>query len=58
MEKQMEKTNKDVPLRELSERVAEFARVRGWDMYHSPRNLLLALVSHSKPTLFGIVIGY
>ncbi|XP_022948897.1 dCTP pyrophosphatase 1-like [Cucurbita moschata] len=44
MEKQMEKTNKDVPLRELSERVAEFARVRGWDKYHSLRNLLLALV--------------
>lgn len=36
---------KDVSLQELRDRLAEFARVRGWDQYHSPRNLLLALVS-------------
>ncbi|KAL0416189.1 UNVERIFIED_CONTAM: dCTP pyrophosphatase 1 [Sesamum latifolium] len=35
---------KDVSLQELRDRLAEFARVRGWDQYHSPRNLLLALV--------------
>ncbi|KAL0342538.1 UNVERIFIED_CONTAM: dCTP pyrophosphatase 1 [Sesamum calycinum] len=35
---------KDVSLQELRHRLAEFARVRGWDQYHSPRNLLLALV--------------
>ncbi|KAM7480067.1 hypothetical protein LguiA_028280 [Lonicera macranthoides] len=35
---------KDVSLYELRDRLAEFARVRGWDQYHSPRNLLLALV--------------
>ncbi|KAK7318012.1 hypothetical protein RJT34_02709 [Clitoria ternatea] len=29
---------------ELSKRLAEFAELRGWDKYHSPRNLLLALV--------------
>lgn len=34
----------DVSLQELSKRLAEFAEVRGWDQYHSPRNLLLALV--------------
>ncbi|KAL2493029.1 NTP Pyrophosphohydrolase MazG-related [Abeliophyllum distichum] len=34
----------DVSLQELRDRLAEFARVRGWDQYHSPRNLLLALV--------------
>ncbi|CAK9330096.1 unnamed protein product [Citrullus colocynthis] len=39
-----EKTSKDVSLQELRDRLAEFARVRGWEQYHSPRNLLLALV--------------
>ncbi|KAM1081069.1 hypothetical protein ACFX2J_015483 [Malus domestica] len=36
--------HKDVSLQELSDRLAEFAQVRGWEQYHSPRNLLLALV--------------
>lgn len=41
----VKKTNdKDVSLQELRDRLAEFAEVRGWDQYHSPRNLLLALV--------------
>ncbi|BBH04000.1 hypothetical protein Prudu_015022, partial [Prunus dulcis] len=35
---------KGVSLQELRDRLAEFAQVRGWDQYHSPRNLLLALV--------------
>lgn len=39
------KVMKDVSLQELRDRLAEFAKVRGWDQYHSPRNLLLALVS-------------
>lgn len=39
-----EKIAKDVSLQELRDRLAEFARVRGWEQYHSPRNLLLALV--------------
>ncbi|KAK7318010.1 hypothetical protein RJT34_02707 [Clitoria ternatea] len=34
----------DVSLQELSKRLAEFAELRGWDEYHSLRNLLLALV--------------
>ncbi|KAK7272336.1 hypothetical protein RJT34_28860 [Clitoria ternatea] len=37
-------TTRDVSLQELSNRLAEFAEVRGWDEYHSLRNLLLALV--------------
>ncbi|XP_010258200.1 PREDICTED: dCTP pyrophosphatase 1-like [Nelumbo nucifera] len=36
--------SKDVSLGELRDRLAEFASVRGWDQFHSPRNLLLALV--------------
>ncbi|KAK6128174.1 hypothetical protein DH2020_013081 [Rehmannia glutinosa] len=35
---------KDVSLQQLKDMLAEFARVRGWEQYHSPRNLLLALV--------------
>ncbi|KAJ9568201.1 hypothetical protein OSB04_004167 [Centaurea solstitialis] len=35
---------KDVSLEELRDKLAEFAKVRNWDQYHSPRNLLLALV--------------
>lgn len=35
---------KDVSLKDLRDRLAEFAKVRGWEQYHSPRNLLLALV--------------
>ncbi|KAL5544557.1 hypothetical protein UlMin_008341 [Ulmus minor] len=35
---------RDVSLHEIRDRLAEFAEVRGWDQYHSPRNLLLALV--------------
>ncbi|KAF8005704.1 hypothetical protein BT93_K0095 [Corymbia citriodora subsp. variegata] len=38
------KSSKDVSLLELRDRLAEFAAVRGWEKYHSPRNLLLALV--------------
>ncbi|KAJ8563198.1 hypothetical protein K7X08_031650 [Anisodus acutangulus] len=38
------KVMKDVSLQELRDRLAEFSRVSGWDQYHSPRNLLLALV--------------
>ncbi|KAK7292186.1 hypothetical protein RIF29_07949 [Crotalaria pallida] len=38
------RTTRDVSLHDLSRRLAEFAEVRGWDQYHSPRNLLLALV--------------
>ncbi|XP_054822779.1 uncharacterized protein LOC129321077 [Prosopis cineraria] len=37
-------TLRDVSLQEISRRLAEFAELRGWDQYHSPRNLLLALV--------------
>ncbi|OVA11930.1 NTP pyrophosphohydrolase MazG [Macleaya cordata] len=38
------KTARDVSLQELRDKLAEFARVRGWEQFHSPRNLLLALV--------------
>ncbi|GLJ28961.1 hypothetical protein SUGI_0571440 [Cryptomeria japonica] len=34
----------DISLNDLQFKLAEFARVRDWDQFHSPRNLLLALV--------------
>jgi dCTP diphosphatase len=33
-----------VSLEALRKRMADFARERDWDQFHSPRNLLLALV--------------
>lgn len=33
-----------VTLEALRRRMAEFAKERDWDQFHSPRNLLLALV--------------
>ena len=33
-----------VTLEHLRKRMAEFAKERDWDQFHSPRNLLLALV--------------
>jgi hypothetical protein len=34
----------DVSLKELSKRLNDFAKERDWEQYHSPRNLLLAMV--------------
>ncbi|KAJ7561719.1 hypothetical protein O6H91_03G038500 [Diphasiastrum complanatum] len=34
----------EVSLPDLSRRMQEFATARNWDQFHSPRNLLLALV--------------
>lgn len=36
-----------VTLDDLRKKMAEFARERDWDQFHSPRNLLLALVFFS-----------
>lgn len=33
-----------VTLDDLKNKMADFARERDWDQFHSPRNLLLALV--------------
>ncbi|MQM16133.1 hypothetical protein Taro_049085 [Colocasia esculenta] len=44
--REMEGEEKDVgvSLKELSRKLEEFAKARGWEQYHSPRNLLLAMV--------------
>ena len=36
---------KEVTLKDLARNMAGFAADREWDQFHSPRNLLLALVS-------------
>ncbi|XP_041003569.1 dCTP pyrophosphatase 1-like [Juglans microcarpa x Juglans regia] len=38
-----EKTT-DISLKDLSVKLEEFAKARDWEKYHSPRNLLLAMV--------------
>jgi len=40
-----------VSLEDLKKKMADFAKERDWDQFHSPRNLLLALVccSSSQP---------
>ncbi|KAM3708289.1 hypothetical protein ACB098_02G087200 [Castanea mollissima] len=39
-----EERAKDIGLKELSKRLEEFAKARDWEKFHSPRNLLLAMV--------------
>ncbi|KAL0548122.1 hypothetical protein IC582_012567 [Cucumis melo] len=34
----------DISLKDLSLKLEEFAKARNWEKYHSPRNLLLAMV--------------
>ncbi|GMP55375.1 hypothetical protein CsSME_00020215 [Camellia sinensis var. sinensis] len=40
----VEERESEVTLDELKKKMADFARERDWDQFHSPRNLLLALV--------------
>ncbi|KAM7462516.1 hypothetical protein LguiA_030637 [Lonicera macranthoides] len=35
---------KDISLKDLSEKLEEFSKAREWGKYHTPRNLLLAMV--------------
>ncbi|GAB4843106.1 hypothetical protein Ancab_040448 [Ancistrocladus abbreviatus] len=39
-----EESVKEISLKDLSRKLAEFAKARDWEKYHSPRNLLLAMV--------------
>ncbi|KAF3785868.1 dCTP pyrophosphatase 1 [Nymphaea thermarum] len=41
-EKERMQEQEDVSLKELREKLAEFARERGWEKFHNPRNLLLS----------------
>ncbi|XP_021768956.1 dCTP pyrophosphatase 1-like isoform X1 [Chenopodium quinoa] len=35
---------KEISLKDISKKLEEFAQARDWEKYHSPRNLLLAMV--------------
>ena len=34
----------EISIKDLSNKLEEFAKARDWEKYHSPRNLLLAMV--------------
>ncbi|XP_076941523.1 uncharacterized protein LOC143611117 [Bidens hawaiensis] len=36
--------DRDISLKDLSQKLQEFAKARDWEKYHTPRNLLLAMV--------------
>lgn len=41
-----------VSLGTLSKKMDDFAKARDWEKYHSPRNLLLAMVSSFTPMIY------
>ncbi|KAI4345825.1 hypothetical protein L6164_012917 [Bauhinia variegata] len=43
-DKTEEKAVEEISLKDLSRKLEEFAKARDWEKYHSPRNLLLAMV--------------
>lgn len=55
MEKEEERKEEDISLKDLSRRLEEFAKERDWEQHHSPRNLLLAMVRH-KTFFFFVII--
>lgn len=40
----VEEEKVNISLKDLSNKLEEFAKARDWEKYHSPRNLLLAMV--------------
>lgn len=46
-----ERVMEDISLKDLSRMLEDFAKARDWEKYHSPRNLLLAMVTHLCPCL-------
>lgn len=44
-EKVMEERVIEISIKDLSRKLEEFAKARDWEKYHSPRNLLLAMVN-------------
>lgn len=53
-----EERAKDISLKELSKKLEEFAQARDWEKYHSPRNLLLAMViSLTTSVLIGCFLS-
>ncbi|EXB93724.1 hypothetical protein L484_011718 [Morus notabilis] len=40
----VEERTMEISIKDLSKKLEEFAKARDWEKYHSPRNLLLAMV--------------
>lgn len=40
----VEEEKVNISLKDLSKKLEEFSKARDWEKYHSPRNLLLAMV--------------
>lgn len=45
---QQEGDDQSVSLHLLKQKMADFAKERNWDQFHSPRNLLLAMVTYAN----------
>ncbi|XP_058094632.1 uncharacterized protein LOC131240426 [Magnolia sinica] len=43
-EERKEEREVEISLKDFSRKLEEFAKARDWEQYHSPRNLLLAMV--------------
>nr|XP_043615168.1 dCTP pyrophosphatase 1-like [Erigeron canadensis] len=39
-----EDDDRDISLKDLSKKLQDFAKARDWEKYHTPRNLLLAMI--------------
>ena len=50
----------DISLKDLAKKLEEFAKARDWEKYHSPKNLLLAMVMSYPPYICvqSILLGY
>ena len=50
----------DISLKDLAKKLEEFTKARDWEKYHSPRNLLLAMVMSYPPYICvqSILLGY
>lgn len=51
-----ERSMVDISLKDLSKKLEEFAKARDWEKYHSPRNLLLAMVLLASSYLYLYII--
>lgn len=52
----VEEQGESVTLDLLKEKMADFAKERDWDQFHSPRNLLLALVWYKIIFFFSLCL--
>lgn len=54
----LQERSMDISLKDLSKQLEDFAKVRNWEKYHSPRNLLLAMVINSFLVFYMIIFDW